>query len=272
MIRRHRLLLIVLAVAGGLLAAFALVIVTQRSEDASAAFTCEASFARFKNLEGHWSGSWENHTFSSHGDLDVDVTIEEGCAAQGIFDGIFGQPDPQTVVANYRDENGTTLETQGDPIFGSSTIVVDPAGVITIDGDNLHMNIEHVQGTGTLALGQMHIDITLTFSGGGGAATESIDLTKDILLIQGDFDCDGDVDPADALGQFRSLQDLPIEQWAGCPVPKAQASPTALGNWGDVDCDGTRGPLDGLKTLAFVADLEVQQESGCVEIGQPILA
>jgi hypothetical protein len=70
---------------------------------------------------------------------------------------------------------------------------------------------------------------------------------------QGDTDCDGDVDTADALGVLRDT--------AGLPDP-------ACINRGDVDCDADRDSVDALAILRHTAALPPgPQDEPCPDIG-----
>lgn len=70
---------------------------------------------------------------------------------------------------------------------------------------------------------------------------------------QGDTDCDGDADTADALGVLRDT--------AGHPDP-------ACITRGDVDCDGDRDSVDALAILRYAAGLSPgSQDEPCPDIG-----
>jgi hypothetical protein len=74
----------------------------------------------------------------------MDVAINENCTAEVTIDGIFGQSGPQLISATYRDENGTVIGVENDPIFGDTTISVATDGTISLDGTGLHQAIESV--------------------------------------------------------------------------------------------------------------------------------
>jgi len=92
-------------------------------------------------------------------------------------------------------------------------------------------------------------------------------------LIQGDVDCDGDVDTDDftfLLQYFAGLNDG--TQPDPCPnlgeaVPASVASVASL--WGDVDCVNGLNPLDALYVLAHTVDIELPHP-GCPAIGDPL--
>jgi hypothetical protein len=91
-------------------------------------------------------------------------------------------------------------------------------------------------------------------------------------LLQGDVDCDDDVDPVDSLKVLRHDAGLDVQQEPGCPqmggaVPAGGPGPI----WGDVDCDSDVDPVDSLKLLRHDAGLSVQQEPGCPNIGEQVL-
>ena len=92
-------------------------------------------------------------------------------------------------------------------------------------------------------------------------ATPSATPTVEPKRLQGDVDCDGDVDSVDALKQLRHVASLSIEQEPGCP----EIGSTAL--FGDVDCDEDVDTVDALFVLRFVAALPVDVPKGCPPIG-----
>jgi hypothetical protein len=74
--------------------------------------------------------------------------------------------------------------------------------------------------------------------------------------LQGDTDCDGDVDSVDALFVLRDTAGLPHS--AACIAR------------GDVDCDGDRDSVDALAILRYVAGLPpLPQNDPCPDIGTP---
>ena len=77
--------------------------------------------------------------------------------------------------------------------------------------------------------------------------------------LQGDADCSGDVDTADALSALRFAASVP--PFAGC-VQEA----------GDVDCDGDVDPDDVLLLLLFSGGVPPNQpaSAGCTDIGDPL--
>ena len=83
--------------------------------------------------------------------------------------------------------------------------------------------------------------------------------------LQGDVDCDGDVDSVDALKVLRFVAGLDYEQVEPCPDI---ASGKTI--FGDVDCDGDVDAVDALWILRFVAALSVTQTEPCVDIGDPL--
>jgi hypothetical protein len=83
--------------------------------------------------------------------------------------------------------------------------------------------------------------------------------------LQGDVQCDGDVDSVDALQQLRDVASLETFQEDGCP-----AIGVAGAVFGDVDCDGDVDSVDALKVLRHVAALSVPQMEPCTDIGEPL--
>lgn len=86
--------------------------------------------------------------------------------------------------------------------------------------------------------------------------------TAPVKLLQGDVQCDGDVDSVDGLQQLRQVAGLETFQEDGCPeIGSAGAV------FGDVDCDGDVDSVDALKVLRHVAALSVTQTEPCADIG-----
>jgi hypothetical protein len=84
-------------------------------------------------------------------------------------------------------------------------------------------------------------------------------------LIQGDVDCDGDVNSVDALKELRYVALLEYSQNDPCPgIGEDVAS-----LWGDVDCNNDVTSVDALKILRYVAKLPYSQNDLCPEIGDP---
>jgi hypothetical protein len=84
--------------------------------------------------------------------------------------------------------------------------------------------------------------------------------------VNGDVDCDGDVDPVDALKVMRWSAALSVIQTQPCPlIGTAVPGPPNL--WGDVDCSGTVNSIDALKLLRFTVAIPVFQTEPCPDIG-----
>lgn len=83
--------------------------------------------------------------------------------------------------------------------------------------------------------------------------------------IQGDVDCDGDVDTVDALFVLRHVAALPVNLPKGCPEIGTDGPPAS----GNVDCDGDVDTVDALFILRHVAALPVNVPKGCAPIGSP---
>lgn len=90
------------------------------------------------------------------------------------------------------------------------------------------------------------------------------------LLIQGDFDCDGDADAVDALVLLSFVAGLTPNQNEPCPTLDTLVTIAGIDLlWGDVDCDGDVDAADALKILQFVAGIPFTQESPCPTILDP---
>jgi hypothetical protein len=90
----------------------------------------------------------------------------------------------------------------------------------------------------------------------------------------GDNQCDGDIDPVDALADLRDVAGLsPVSQTEPCPdvriiVDVIDASPHL---WGDSDCDNDVDAVDALAILRSVAGLAaLGQTEPCPDIGAQI--
>lgn len=91
--------------------------------------------------------------------------------------------------------------------------------------------------------------------------------------IQGDFNCDGDVDQDDfdflldyAAGLNDGTQPDPCPDLSGAVPAAVIAAPL----WGDVNCDASVNALDALFVLAHMAGIELNQPIGCTGIGHVI--
>lgn len=91
-------------------------------------------------------------------------------------------------------------------------------------------------------------------------------------LVQGDTDCDGDVDDADALALLAHSAGIPPAQEPGCPeIGSGVAALVATSAFGDVDCSGDAGPLDALGILFYLQELPVNhQHLPCTDVGSPL--
>lgn len=84
--------------------------------------------------------------------------------------------------------------------------------------------------------------------------------------LQGDVDCDDDVDAIDVLKMLGFLAGLPFAQQPGCPGIALPLSAPSL--FGDIDCDGDVDAVDALQILRFLAGLPVNQQPACALVGQ----
>jgi DNA-binding beta-propeller fold protein YncE len=80
--------------------------------------------------------------------------------------------------------------------------------------------------------------------------------------IQGDVDCNGDVNAVDALKLLRSNAGLSVTQTEPCP-----GIGTLTPKFGDVDCNNAVSSVDALKVLRDNAGLSVSQTNPCADIG-----
>ncbi len=96
--------------------------------------------------------------------------------------------------------------------------------------------------------------------------------TPSDTLVQGDVNCDGDVDEDDMTLLLEYFAELTGgEQDAPCPDLN---EPEALSGdpWGDLNCDGDIDGLDALLVLLFEADLELPDPVfGCFQVGDTII-
>ena len=81
--------------------------------------------------------------------------------------------------------------------------------------------------------------------------------------LQGDVDCDEDVDSVDSLKVLRNIALLSVQQEPGCPEIGSEVASL----FGDVGCDDDVDAVDALFILRYVAVLPVPQPQGCREIG-----
>jgi CSLREA domain-containing protein len=86
----------------------------------------------------------------------------------------------------------------------------------------------------------------------------------EVPVVQGDIDCSGDVNSADALKVLRFNAGLTIDQTEPCPNPPSVVKGHPFG---DVDCSGGVSAADALKILRFKASLTVSQAEPCADLG-----
>lgn len=84
--------------------------------------------------------------------------------------------------------------------------------------------------------------------------------------IQGDIDCDGDVDAIDVLKLLAYVAGLPFAQQPACPAIETAAAGGQI--FGDADCDGDVDAVDALQILRHIAGLSPIQGPFCPAIGQ----
>ena len=84
--------------------------------------------------------------------------------------------------------------------------------------------------------------------------------------LMGDLDCDGDIDPVDALGDLRHVAGLsPVAQQEPCTDI---GDPVGDLTQGDLDCDEDVDAVDALADLRHVAGLSpLQQQEPCPDVG-----
>ena len=91
-------------------------------------------------------------------------------------------------------------------------------------------------------------------------------------LVQGDVNCDGNIDEEDMTLLLEYFAELTGgEQDAPCPDLN---EPEALSGdpWGDLNCDGDIDGLDAILVILFMADLELPDPVfGCFQVGNTII-
>jgi len=97
--------------------------------------------------------------------------------------------------------------------------------------------------------------------------------TSGPVLVQGDVNCDGDIDDDDFTLLLEFIAELTGgQQSAPCPDVNEREPITGRG-WGDVSCDDELTGLDALFVLLFWGDLDTPPPAGqCFEMGDPIVA
>jgi CSLREA domain-containing protein len=85
--------------------------------------------------------------------------------------------------------------------------------------------------------------------------------------MQGDLNCDGDIDGVDGLIALLFTQELTLPAGGACPA-LGSGSPT----FGDVTCDGGIDAADTIAILQFAADLPIEppQPGDCTPLGQTL--
>lgn len=85
-------------------------------------------------------------------------------------------------------------------------------------------------------------------------------------LLQGDIDCDGDVDAVDGAHLVAFAAEVPFDHEGGCPSVGALAASF----FRDVDCYGTVDLLDALAVFRYLAGVLVNQNELCPAINTPL--
>jgi hypothetical protein len=103
----------------------------------------------------------------------------------------------------------------------------------------------------------------------GSAVTPSASAAPN--LIQGDVNCDGQVDEDDFFLLIEFSAGLFDGETAGsCPDLEADEPMTGF-PWADVNCDGVVNVIDSLFVIAFLADVHLPQAIGnCFDLGTTI--
>lgn len=159
-------------------------------------------------------------------------------------------------------QDGTAIEftTSGGSLSGVGTSVPTVSGkaIATLHSENEGV----VQLTATLDNATVELALMVLES----TATATPTASPALELVQGDNDCDGDVDAVDALQGLRFVAGLGVSQAAGCPGLGTEVASL----FGDVDCDGDVDAVDALQILRFVAGLAVNQQQACPQIGEAL--
>jgi len=100
-----------------------------------------------------------------------------------------------------------------------------------------------------------------------GSSASPTPTATPLHAIQGDDDCDGDVDSIDSLQGLLHIARLPVFQNQPCPAIGSEFASI----FGDVDCDTDVDAIDSLGILRFVARLpSLPVPPDCPAIGDPL--
>jgi hypothetical protein len=102
------------------------------------------------------------------------------------------------------------------------------------------------------------------------------------VLLQGDLDCEGDVDTRDVLiafiyvadtTQLTREEDCPSVGGTTVPLGSADVGPQGGVFFGDVGCDGVVNLTDAIVLLQHIAEVTLSPEpdGSCIHIGEPLL-
>ncbi len=144
------------------------------------------------------------------------------------------------------------------------------------DDDSGDVTNSLIPGIGSLVLppGQYRIEVTSFAMGAIGEYTLEVrgasaptptpsPSPSPAPMINGDVDCDGDVDALDALQQLLYMAGLVDAPSPSCPQ---------IGAWvgslfGDTDCDGGVDAIDALNVLRYAIGIVIEQNEPCTDIG-----
>ncbi len=135
-----------------------------------------------QQMGGQWSGTWNNTTYGSSGNLAVTIAVNpDGTASADVTLGGnilgVGSPSPLHITGTY-DNNGVTLGGKGLPIFGDLNVTIDTNGILKMTASNLPVTaISQVSADGTVSSTEFQFTYTVTFAN-GSTANGTANLTK----------------------------------------------------------------------------------------------
>jgi hypothetical protein len=143
----------------------------------------QSPYDQISKYAGRWTGTWNNTSFGSSGDIDVTIEImTDGTASLSLDvtgNALGAGSMPQLVIVGYYDSNGLFFMDPSSPVFGNLKIAIPPNGqFISMQAELLPgATIAAVSATGMLNEDEITIEYAVNLTAGGNLALGTATLT-----------------------------------------------------------------------------------------------
>jgi Right handed beta helix region len=186
---------------------------------------------------------------------DDGVNITGTACGQCVIEVYESDGDPSGHGEGKRFLVGALTSDQGQFVAQVCGLDLPPDAQVTATATNLHGDTSEFSAN-------------YTFNGSGDCPTPEPTATPGPESgVQGDFDCDGEITPLDALVGLRFAQGLAVMQEQPCPSLDELFGGFAFG---DVNCDGVIDGLDALAIAEYFSGFDPAFAPPCVTIGSPL--